>query len=237
MRFFKTNRLDWFFYWLQFRWLFTLTLVERCCLLVLSWMLFFSVGQLKKVLKSYIFAIWRFRNDERQLPVLWHQSFLAFAQHYKKEVSTEQRKALMEIIKVSFLLFAVVGTSFLFSLDFWSLWSCLTELCYFRSITITKFLPRFVGNCEALKRIRQKSSCSWKGAPVFGSQKFVVCVCLVLWRSLKKFIGNRKIVWEECIFCTTAAFLTFSTVQKMLVIWEELCFAVCVWLLILHAFG
>ncbi|EJD75920.1 hypothetical protein LOAG_17005, partial [Loa loa] len=42
----------------------------------------------------------RFRKEERQLPVLWHQSLLAFAQRYKNDISDEQRLALMELTKV-----------------------------------------------------------------------------------------------------------------------------------------
>uniref|UniRef100_A0A915B6Y6 Bystin n=2 Tax=Parascaris univalens TaxID=6257 RepID=A0A915B6Y6_PARUN len=42
----------------------------------------------------------RFRKDERHLPVLWQQSFLAFAQRYKNDISEKQREALLEIVKV-----------------------------------------------------------------------------------------------------------------------------------------
>lgn len=42
----------------------------------------------------------RFRDEERHLPVLWHQAFLSFAQRYKNEISVEQRAALLEILKV-----------------------------------------------------------------------------------------------------------------------------------------
>ncbi|OZC11465.1 Bystin [Onchocerca flexuosa] len=42
----------------------------------------------------------RFRKEERQLPVLWHQSLLAFAQRYKNDISDEQRVALLELTKV-----------------------------------------------------------------------------------------------------------------------------------------
>lgn len=44
----------------------------------------------------------RFRKEERQLPVLWHQSLLAFAQRYKNDINDEQRAALLELTKVSF---------------------------------------------------------------------------------------------------------------------------------------
>ncbi|KFV15416.1 Bystin, partial [Tauraco erythrolophus] len=40
-----------------------------------------------------------FRTDQRVLPVLWHQSFLAFAQRYKEDLSSEQKEALLELLK------------------------------------------------------------------------------------------------------------------------------------------
>uniref|UniRef100_F1L476 Cell adhesion protein byn-1 n=1 Tax=Ascaris suum TaxID=6253 RepID=F1L476_ASCSU len=42
----------------------------------------------------------RFRKDERHLPVLWQQSFLAFAQRYKNDISQKQREALLEVVKI-----------------------------------------------------------------------------------------------------------------------------------------
>jgi len=41
----------------------------------------------------------RFENDKRELPVLWHQSLLTFVQRYKSDVSTEQKEALLELLK------------------------------------------------------------------------------------------------------------------------------------------
>ncbi|KFV71696.1 Bystin, partial [Dryobates pubescens] len=38
-------------------------------------------------------------SDPRQLPVLWHQSFLALAQRYKEDLSSEQKEALLELLK------------------------------------------------------------------------------------------------------------------------------------------
>lgn len=38
-------------------------------------------------------------SDSRQLPVLWHQSLLTFVQRYKSDVSSEQKEALLELIK------------------------------------------------------------------------------------------------------------------------------------------
>lgn len=33
------------------------------------------------------------------LPVLWHQSLLTFVQRYKSDISTEQKEALLELLK------------------------------------------------------------------------------------------------------------------------------------------
>ncbi|CAF1006306.1 unnamed protein product [Brachionus calyciflorus] len=41
----------------------------------------------------------QFMNDHRDLPVLWHQSLLTFVQRYKSDISSEQKEALLELIK------------------------------------------------------------------------------------------------------------------------------------------
>ena len=33
------------------------------------------------------------------MPVLWHQALLTFAQRYKSDVSSEQKEALLELLK------------------------------------------------------------------------------------------------------------------------------------------
>ena len=53
-----------------------------------SWFLFFP-----------IFSP-RFTRDKRVLPVLWHQSLLTFVQRYKEDISSEQKKALLDLIRV-----------------------------------------------------------------------------------------------------------------------------------------
>uniref|UniRef100_A0A915PMV6 Bystin n=1 Tax=Setaria digitata TaxID=48799 RepID=A0A915PMV6_9BILA len=53
-----------------------------------------------RVIDALVKHFLRFRKEERQLPVLWHQTLLAFAQRYKSEISEEQRIALLELIKV-----------------------------------------------------------------------------------------------------------------------------------------
>jgi essential nuclear protein 1 len=47
----------------------------------------------------FLVCIIRFQHDSRELPVLWHQSLLTFMQRYKGDVSTEQREALLELLK------------------------------------------------------------------------------------------------------------------------------------------
>lgn len=43
---------------------------------------------------------YRFANDERALPVLWHQALLSFVQRYKNEFTSVQRRALFDLVKV-----------------------------------------------------------------------------------------------------------------------------------------
>ncbi|XP_050673675.1 bystin [Leptidea sinapis] len=52
-----------------------------------------------RVVDSVVFHFLRFNNDHRTLPVLWHQSLLTFVQRYKADISTEQRDALLELLK------------------------------------------------------------------------------------------------------------------------------------------
>jgi len=44
----------------------------------------------------------RFAIDDRELPVLWHQALLTFAQRYKSDISAEQRDALLDLLKKHF---------------------------------------------------------------------------------------------------------------------------------------
>jgi len=41
----------------------------------------------------------RFEHDDRELPVLWHQSLLTFAQRYKTDISSDQKKALLKLLR------------------------------------------------------------------------------------------------------------------------------------------
>jgi len=53
-----------------------------------------------RVVDAIVFHFLGFRNEKRELPVLWFQSFLTFAQRYKQDVSSEQKQALLEICKI-----------------------------------------------------------------------------------------------------------------------------------------
>ncbi|ULU00970.1 hypothetical protein L3Y34_001403 [Caenorhabditis briggsae] len=44
----------------------------------------------------------RLKNDERDMPVLWHQCLLALCQRYKNDLNAEQKAAIHELIRVSF---------------------------------------------------------------------------------------------------------------------------------------
>jgi len=52
-----------------------------------------------RVVDSVVFHFIRFRSEKRELPVLWHQALLTFVQRYKGHVSSEQRDALLELLK------------------------------------------------------------------------------------------------------------------------------------------
>ncbi|CAB4055546.1 ENP1 [Lepeophtheirus salmonis] len=49
---------------------------------------------------AVFFHILQFRNERKELPVLWHQAFLTFIQRYKRDISSEQKEALLELIKM-----------------------------------------------------------------------------------------------------------------------------------------
>lgn len=52
-----------------------------------------------RVVDGVVFHFLRFRNDSRELPVLWHQALLTFVQRYKSDISSEQKEALLELLK------------------------------------------------------------------------------------------------------------------------------------------
>ncbi|GAA99242.1 uncharacterized protein L969DRAFT_86466 [Mixia osmundae IAM 14324] len=53
-----------------------------------------------KVVDAIVFHFIRFKHDSRQLPVLWHQSFLVFVQRYKQDLTEEQKTALLEVLRI-----------------------------------------------------------------------------------------------------------------------------------------
>ncbi|XP_030076461.1 bystin [Microcaecilia unicolor] len=53
-----------------------------------------------RVVDALVFHFLSFRTDGRMLPVLWHQCLLTFAQRYKEDLSSEQKEALLELLRV-----------------------------------------------------------------------------------------------------------------------------------------
>ncbi|KAH9815354.1 Bystin-domain-containing protein [Melampsora americana] len=53
-----------------------------------------------KVVDALVFHFIRFKREQRQLPVLWHQSFLVFVQRYKADLTAEQKEALLDVLRV-----------------------------------------------------------------------------------------------------------------------------------------
>ncbi len=52
-----------------------------------------------KVVDALVFHFIRFKRDPREMPVLWHQSFLVFVQRYKQDLTQEQKDALLEVLR------------------------------------------------------------------------------------------------------------------------------------------
>lgn len=50
-----------------------------------------------RVVNALVENFLRFANEDRTLPVVWHQSFLCFVQRYKHELSKEQKKRLSKL--------------------------------------------------------------------------------------------------------------------------------------------
>ena len=55
-----------------------------------------------RVIDACVFHFLNFRSEKRTLPVLWHQALLTFVQRYKQDVSSEQKEALFEIMKIHY---------------------------------------------------------------------------------------------------------------------------------------
>uniref|UniRef100_A0A8D0AZ15 Bystin n=1 Tax=Salvator merianae TaxID=96440 RepID=A0A8D0AZ15_SALMN len=52
-----------------------------------------------RVVDALVFHFLAFQRDQRTLPVLWHQCLLTFAQRYKEDLSSEQKEAILELLK------------------------------------------------------------------------------------------------------------------------------------------
>jgi len=53
-----------------------------------------------RVIDAVVYHFLKFEKDKRLLPVLWHQCFLAFVQRYKEYLGSEQKEALLAILRV-----------------------------------------------------------------------------------------------------------------------------------------
>ncbi|XP_054718715.1 bystin-like [Uloborus diversus] len=53
-----------------------------------------------RVVDAVVAHFLRFKNDDRQLPLLWHQCLLTFAQLYKNDISQEQQLELLELLTI-----------------------------------------------------------------------------------------------------------------------------------------
>ncbi|KAK0077252.1 hypothetical protein PV325_004212 [Microctonus aethiopoides] len=51
------------------------------------------------VVDGVVFHFLRFERETRVLPVLWHQALLTFVQRYKSNISSEQKKSLLQLLK------------------------------------------------------------------------------------------------------------------------------------------
>ncbi|XP_049798941.1 bystin [Schistocerca nitens] len=52
-----------------------------------------------RVVDAVVFHFLRFERDRRELPVLWHQALLTFVQRYKGDISSEQKAALLGLLR------------------------------------------------------------------------------------------------------------------------------------------
>ncbi|CAO3633494.1 unnamed protein product [Cunninghamella echinulata] len=55
-----------------------------------------------KVVDALVSHFARFQNDDRDMPVLWHQSLLVFCQRYKQDMVPEQKDILLAVVKNQF---------------------------------------------------------------------------------------------------------------------------------------
>ncbi|KAM6183763.1 bystin isoform 2-T2 [Erethizon dorsatum] len=53
-----------------------------------------------RVLDALVFHFLGFRAEKRELPVLWHQCLLTLAQRYKADLASDQKEALLELLRL-----------------------------------------------------------------------------------------------------------------------------------------
>lgn len=53
-----------------------------------------------KVVDALVFHFLRFKAISDELPLLWHKSFLCFAERYRNDITEDQRDALLDLILV-----------------------------------------------------------------------------------------------------------------------------------------
>ncbi|KAI5813093.1 Bystin-domain-containing protein [Pyronema omphalodes] len=53
-----------------------------------------------KAVDALVFHFLRFKSDPKDLPLLWHKSFLCFAERYKNDITEDQRDALLDLLQV-----------------------------------------------------------------------------------------------------------------------------------------
>ncbi|XP_045397878.1 bystin [Lemur catta] len=53
-----------------------------------------------RVLDALVFHFLGFRTENRELPVLWHQCLLTLVQRYKADLATDQKEALLELLRL-----------------------------------------------------------------------------------------------------------------------------------------
>uniref|UniRef100_H2ZB40 Bystin n=1 Tax=Ciona savignyi TaxID=51511 RepID=H2ZB40_CIOSA len=52
-----------------------------------------------RVIDALVFHFLSFRNEKRMLPVLWHQALLSFAEIYGRDISSEQKDSMLELLR------------------------------------------------------------------------------------------------------------------------------------------
>ncbi|KFO36154.1 Bystin [Fukomys damarensis] len=82
------------------------SIITKCSIPVLHSSVFLRLLLDKKyalpyrVLDALVFHFLGFRTEKRELPVLWHQCLLTLAQRYKADLASDQKEALMELLRL-----------------------------------------------------------------------------------------------------------------------------------------